>query len=683
MSRALAIDIGATHVAVGVADVPPTPSAAERHILRPGRGLAADWMAGRALYNAQPPSDRTVAETVAGALQGQPAVAVALVSATPDPGQLSGLGLPGPMLISVAEAAAAGAIGRLGNQDVIVVDLGATHATVTPLSWTGTAYRPSSAPQHAPAASGDHLDRLLLNLFAEINPEIARALGANDAVQASVIATSAHTLKAALSERRVASIAVPLRAGTIEVSLPRRAFDRLAAPGAEQLAHVIASLAPALRSPQILFTGGGAEIPALTATAQAITGSPPHIAPRGVTSGALSVLAQRLQRRPTTPSGTGRVDATHASTPAPPAAAPPTGWILAIDLGTHFVTAARADAGRPATAIALGRGEARMPAAVHLGGDGRIRVGHDALAAAVDEPAGLEETPRRNIADERMLLGEQVVAVADVLARLLGRVRELAHEQGASPPAQVRLTHPAQWAGPRLDRLRSAAERAGLGRVVLVPEPFALAAAAGLSPNGTPVAVYDLGGGTLDTAVLRGRSGSYELAGEPAQRDPAGGELIDARIVEHIGRGTVGELEAWGLLLNDPDSTWQARRRELREQVRHAKESLSSAMVSTVRLPGLNRDYQLSRETVNSLATEVIERSLDGLATTAAAAGLEPTEITTICVAGGASRMPLVHDMIRARFGAEIRHFDDPKLAVALGAATIGAATISAAASRA
>ena len=100
------------------------------------------------------------------------------------------------------------------------------------------------------------------------------------------------------------------------------------------------------------------------------------------------------------------------------------------------------------------------------------------------------------------------------------------------------LTHPARWqaGGLELRRLTEAAERAGLGEPDLVAEPVAAAhhyvRSGDPVPDGGMIGVYDFGGGTFDTAVLRRRRDGFELAGSPGGDVALGGEDLDATFME-------------------------------------------------------------------------------------------------------------------------------------------------------
>ncbi|MEZ5262528.1 MAG: Hsp70 family protein [Acidimicrobiales bacterium] len=110
-------------------------------------------------------------------------------------------------------------------------------------------------------------------------------------------------------------------------------------------------------------------------------------------------------------------------------------------------------------------------------------------------------------------------------------------QHGGTAPASVRLTHPAIWGRPRIDQLRRAAAEAGLPEVELLTEPVAAAMAyahAHAVPNGTFLAVYDLGGGTFDAAVAQATAEGFVVVGRPVGEDRLGGELFDELLANAV-----------------------------------------------------------------------------------------------------------------------------------------------------
>ncbi len=113
-----------------------------------------------------------------------------------------------------------------------------------------------------------------------------------------------------------------------------------------------------------------------------------------------------------------------------------------------------------------------------------------------------------------VVLGGRPYQVVQLVAALLRTVYDEAVAQMGEPPTEVRLTHPATWNRPRLNRLLEAAAKASLPNPALVPEPVAAAlsyASESGVPEGAHLVVYDLGGGTFDTAVVTRAGGGFEV----------------------------------------------------------------------------------------------------------------------------------------------------------------------------
>ncbi|MBJ7610652.1 MAG: Hsp70 family protein [Candidatus Dormibacteraeota bacterium] len=355
--------------------------------------------------------------------------------------------------------------------------------------------------------------------------------------------------------------------------------------------------------------------------------------------------------------------------------APPTretSWRLAIDFGTVFTVAAIARGDSSTLVDVEGNGTNRLHSGVLLDADGALVVGVAARHQADFNPERYEPTPKRSIGEGSIFLGDRTVPVVDVVAAVLSRVAaEARRAAGGSAPTEVVLTHPAGWAATRLAVLTKASHKAGLGEAVLLPEPVGAAVhiVAATAAIGRHVAIYDFGGGTLDAAVLRRTADGFAVAGPPGGRDPLGGEDIDQRIIDHLGRGPLGEQPDWKLLLAPPDLHWRRAATGLREAVQGAKEGLSTTAAWQIWVPGIDRDAQLTRAELDVLIRPDVDATVDTLLATMAAASVAPADLEGVYLVGGSSRIPLIAQTIWHRLGLEPHTYDDPKAVVALGAA--------------
>lgn len=357
--------------------------------------------------------------------------------------------------------------------------------------------------------------------------------------------------------------------------------------------------------------------------------------------------------------------------------------ILSVDLGTSNTVAVLSAHGRPPRVVEVD-GSATMPSAVFADEDGTLMVGRDAERRARLDPTRFEPNPKRRVDEQTLLLGDDVVPVNETLAAVLKRVlEETSRQLGGEQPDEVRLSHPAQWGPVRRNVLLSAARLAGMGPAIsLVPEPVAAAAhfasfpGRGLAP-GQALAVYDLGAGTFDVAVVGATQNGFTVLAEDGLPD-LGGLDVDQALLVHVGR-QVSHLDPqrWQRLLR-PESTADRRtRRALQEDVKAAKEALSRHPQTEVPMPEPFTDVLVTRAELEALVRPAMLRSVELLSRTVRSAGLAPDRLAGIYLVGGSSRLPLVGSMIAEKLGVVPSSLDQPETAVGLGVHHVAADGIS------
>jgi actin-like ATPase involved in cell morphogenesis len=347
-------------------------------------------------------------------------------------------------------------------------------------------------------------------------------------------------------------------------------------------------------------------------------------------------------------------------------------WILAIDFGTSFTVAVARVEGRPPEVIEIG-GERRVPSVILTETNDRIVVGRIAEELSGTNPESTLRAPKSRLGDQApVVLAGRPHQVVQLVAALLAYIYEEAVRQMGGPPTEVRLTHPAAWNRPRLNRLLEAGAKAGLPTTVLVPEPVAAAlsyaAEVGVE-EGDYIAVYDLGGGTFDTAVVRATAKGFEVIGRPGGDPGIGGELFDEIMVNEIGSRI--DPSAWESIQVGGDPTWQRVAATLRNEARRAKETLSSHPYADVLVPlpaGLAQ-ARITRDEYEQLIGAYVEETVTLLGRCISNAGLQANQLAAIYLVGGASRAPMVERLTAEAFpGVPVSRRGDPKTSVALGA---------------
>ena len=285
---------------------------------------------------------------------------------------------------------------------------------------------------------------------------------------------------------------------------------------------------------------------------------------------------------------------------------------------------------------------------------GRLVLGVEADELSPLAPWCLERTPKRRLGDELMQLGERELRVVDVIAAILREVlNEALSLSGGEAPSEIRLTHPARWGQRRLEKLRQAARSAGIEDPTFVPEPVAAAAhfASRLLSIGEHVAVYDLGGGTFDTAVLERTDEAFAVVGIPGGDEELGGEDFDDLLYRHLGEQLDGDT--WYQLRHSAgpgERAWPQANRELLRHARRAKEGLSRKSEYEFYLPQpIDHEFHATASDLERLIGPILRGTAAELERTILAAGRKPSELEAIYLAGGSSRIPLVGRILQQR----------------------------------
>jgi molecular chaperone DnaK len=353
---------------------------------------------------------------------------------------------------------------------------------------------------------------------------------------------------------------------------------------------------------------------------------------------------------------------------------------LGIDLGTTQTAAAVLAGGRVETAR-LGARRAEIPSAVFVKADGGLLVGEAAERRGQDEPGRLAREFKRRMGDPVPILAGGVPFSAHALtAKLLRHVLDTVTRLQDGPPTSVALTYPANWGPYKREQLDQAIRLADAGPVRLLTEPEAAArqhAIARRIAPGETVAVYDLGGGTFDVAVLRREGDGFELLGPPEGIEQLGGADFDEAVFAHVLGALDGGLD--GLDPNDPEAVLALAR--LRRDCVEAKESLSFDTEATipVALPGRHTRVRLNRSEFEAMIAPSVQDTVEATRRALRSAGVEPSGLSAILLAGGSSRIPLVATVLAAEFERPVVADPHPEYSIALGAASTTAADLPAA----
>jgi molecular chaperone DnaK len=210
----------------------------------------------------------------------------------------------------------------------------------------------------------------------------------------------------------------------------------------------------------------------------------------------------------------------------------------------------------------------------------------------------------------------------------------------------------------------------------IINEPTAAAIAYGLDKKQAErIAVYDLGGGTFDISILEISEGVFSVKATNGDTY-LGGEDFDLRIVDAIADTFQTENNV------DLRKDRMALQR-LKEAAEKAKHELSSSLETELNLPfiatnskgePLHVQKMMTRAELELLVGDLIEKSLEPCRKCLEDAGMKQSDINSIVLVGGMTRMPSVQKAVKEFFGKEPNKGVNPDEVVAAGAALQGAA---------
>ena len=346
---------------------------------------------------------------------------------------------------------------------------------------------------------------------------------------------------------------------------------------------------------------------------------------------------------------------------------------IGIDLGTTNSCVAWVDESGRSQMVANAEGELLTPSIV-LFGDAEVVVGKEARSATTVTPDQVAEWVKRDMgqpAYSHPIHGKNLppeVIQACILRKLKA---DLAGRLGPDP--KVVITVPAYFDEPRRKATADAGEMAGLRVLDIVNEPTAAALAFGetlgyLSPTGTPqaemtVLVYDLGGGTFDSTLLRLAPGNVRTIATDGDVQ-LGGHDWDERLVDYVAESfkTTHNLDP----RQDP-----AAKNRLLGAVIEAKHALSARSRASIRAEykGRTSEVQITRQQFKELTADLLERTAYTTRQLLAAAKLRWKDVSRVLLVGGSTRMPMVSQMLEQLSGIAPDRTVNPDEAVARGAA--------------
>ncbi len=370
------------------------------------------------------------------------------------------------------------------------------------------------------------------------------------------------------------------------------------------------------------------------------------------------------------------------------------GKIIGIDLGTTNSVVAVMEGGDPVVIPTSEGGDLCPSVVAFTKGEERL-VGQLARRQAVLNPENTVSSIKRfmghrqdEVQDEGGRVayslnkgpkGEARVAVPalgkdftpeEISAMILQKLKSDAEKYLGEEVTEAVITVPAYFNDSQRQATKNAGQIAGLEVLRIINEPTAASLAYGLDKKTTEtILVWDLGGGTFDVSILEVGDGVFEVK-STAGDTHLGGDDYDDRIVSHLAAQFQSDE---GIDLRKDRQALQ----RLIEAAEKAKIELSTMVQTEINLPYITADQNgpkhlaqtLTRAKFEDLTATLTERTQRPFQQALNDAGLSPNDIDEVVLVGGATRMPVIQELVKKLIGKDPHQGVNPDEVVAVGAA--------------
>ena len=345
---------------------------------------------------------------------------------------------------------------------------------------------------------------------------------------------------------------------------------------------------------------------------------------------------------------------------------------VGIDLGTTNSVVSVLEAGEPVV-VPNAEGFRTTPSVVGFSKNGEITVGEVAKRQAITNPDRTVRSVKREMGrkDWHIEVDGKQWTPQEISAQILMKLKRDAEAYLGDTVIQAVITVPAYFDDAQRQATKEAGQIAGLEVLRIINEPTAASLAYGLDKqHDQTILVFDLGGGTFDVSLLEIGEGVFEVKATHGDTH-LGGDDWDQRVIDWMVKGF---KNAHGVDLSQDRMALQ----RLKEAAEKAKIELSQVAETTISLPfvtataegPLHLEMKLTRSEFERMTEDLADRCTGPFEQAVKDWGKDVSAIDHVILVGGATRMPMIQELVRKVTGGKEPHKGvNPDEVVAVGAA--------------
>ncbi|MFO0947932.1 MAG: Hsp70 family protein [Planctomycetota bacterium] len=344
--------------------------------------------------------------------------------------------------------------------------------------------------------------------------------------------------------------------------------------------------------------------------------------------------------------------------------------VIGIDLGTtHSLGAVLGKSGPRIIPNALG--EPLTPSVVGVDLDGQWLVGRGAKELQVTHPERCASLFKRHMGSaQKITIDGRELRPEELSSRVLASIKGDAEALIKRPIERAVITVPAYFNDDQRKATIHAGQIAGLQVERISNEPTAAALAYGFHEANEEklILIFDLGGGTFDVSLVELFEGSIEVRATSGESF-LGGEDFTRCLAARA-------LEKHGFVFERAELEHPRLVSRAIQQAEQAKCALSQQNAASMRIPAKDGSLaesspivEVTRSQFEEWTRNILRRVEMPIRRVLGDARLQRQDIDEVILVGGATRMPMVIDLVTKIFGKEPQRRYDPDHVVALGAA--------------